>query len=146
MFQQSQTIRNKPYWHCHFMAIYINKYSRHVPTEPHGGEVAPAQLPDHMVLVVKQVPDLHRMVPSCNKTDVIFIVYQYYYIIATTITLYIKSIFFFFKSVKLWLYFYAICIILQKLLQLVHVLIAKHVLYISHLYWTLNKSLLNKSL
>lgn len=77
------------------MAIYSNKYSRHVPTEPHGGEVAPAQLPDHMVLVVKQVPDLHRMVPSCNKTDVIFIVYQYYYIIATTITLYIKSIFFF---------------------------------------------------
>lgn len=56
------------------MAIYSSEYSRHVPTEPHGGEVAPAQLPDHMVLVVEQVPDLHRVVPSCNKTDVVFIV------------------------------------------------------------------------
>lgn len=95
------------------MAIYSIEYSRHVPTEPHGGEVAPAQLSDHMVLVVEQVSDLHRMVPSCNKTDVMFIVCKYCYNIATTIKLYIKSICFL-KSVKLWLHFSEICIGLQK--------------------------------
>lgn len=73
------------------MAIYSSEYSRHVPTEPHGGEVAPAQLPDHMVLVVEQVPDLHRVVPSCNKTDVMFIVCQYYYIITSTITFHLHQ-------------------------------------------------------
>ena len=35
-----------------------------VPAEPHRAEVPPAELPDHVISVVEEVPDLDRVVPS----------------------------------------------------------------------------------
>lgn len=93
--------------------------------------MAPAQLSDHMVLVVEQVSDLHRMVPSCNKTDVMLIVCQHCYNIASTIKLYIKSICFF-KICQSMVISMRFVSDYKKLLKLVHVLIAKHVLLIFH--------------
>ncbi len=45
------------------------KYILEVPTEPHRGEVSPAQLAYHMVSVDEQVADLHRMVATCKETS-----------------------------------------------------------------------------
>lgn len=44
----------------------VSRYSLDVPAQPDGGEVAPAQLADHMVPAVEQVPDLDQMVSSCG--------------------------------------------------------------------------------
>lgn len=42
------------------------RYSLNIPAQPDGGEVTPAQLPDHMVSAVEKVPYLDGMVSSCG--------------------------------------------------------------------------------
>ena len=41
-----------------------NNNLREIPAQPHGGEVAPPQLPDHVVPVVEEVPYLDRVVTT----------------------------------------------------------------------------------
>jgi hypothetical protein len=42
-------------------------YSPEIPAEPDGGEVAPAQLPYHVIPPVEQVANLHHMVAACSR-------------------------------------------------------------------------------
>lgn len=90
------------------MVIYSIEYLRYVLIELYGGEVVLVQFFDYMVFVVEQVFDFYRMVFFCNKIDVMFIVCKYCYNIVIIIKLCIKLICFL-KFVKLWLYFYEIC-------------------------------------
>jgi len=43
------------------------QYTPLIPAKPHGGEVAPAQLPDHTVLPVVDVPNLYRVVATWEQ-------------------------------------------------------------------------------
>lgn len=40
-----------------------------VPGQPHSGEVAPAQLTDHMVSSIEKIPNLHMVISTCPRKD-----------------------------------------------------------------------------
>lgn len=39
-----------------------------VPSQPHGGEVAPSQLPNHMVTSIEEISYFHKVVTPCRNT------------------------------------------------------------------------------